>query len=135
MGIVAFSHERSIVILMRQQLILPFLIIFLVVSVFGMYAMSAHAGHETGCAFLPSAIACETSLVAHIDHWQAAFVSILEILLLAALLFLRPQLLLGILPQLQRHHLDFRRTASHKPTLTQELFSRGIHNRKEPYHF
>jgi choline-glycine betaine transporter len=117
---------------MRQQLVLPLLVIFLFVSVFGMYAMFAHTGHDVDCPFMPSAISCATSLVGHINHWQTAFASMLEILLLAIVVLVRPRVLFAFVPQTERYRLDFRSTQGERPTLYQELYSRGIHNRKEP---
>ena len=117
---------------MRQQLVLPLLVVFLFVSVFGMYAMFAHAGHDVDCPFMPSALACATSFVGHLGHWQVALATVVEMVVLAALVLFRPWSALYLVPERARYRLDFRSTERRRPTLFQELFSRGIHNRKEP---
>lgn len=110
---------------------LPLLLVFVFVAMFGMYAMFAHAAHQSDCPFMPSAVMCTTSLTGHLGHWQLAFASIVELLIIAAFLFW-PGSVFAMAREPARMRLDFRKTTSSRPTLYQELFSRGIHNRKEP---
>ncbi|MFZ2555370.1 MAG: hypothetical protein WAZ27_05025 [Minisyncoccia bacterium] len=114
-----------------KSFVLPFLAIFVFVALFGMYAMFAHAEHQSGCPFMPSAIACATSLTGHLDHWQIAFATIIELIVFAAFLFSRRFLFVAESVPI-RHHLDFRSRYRVRPTLYQELYARGILNRKEP---
>lgn len=81
-------------------------------------------------------VMCENTLLEHVSMWQAMFVSILAslVLLCAAVIFfaIRADDLLLSHERLRirvRSHVVFR------PTLFQELYSRGILNCKEPYCF
>ena len=106
---------------------------FIVAAVFGLYLpMTGHVGHEAGCPFAPGGIALCAALLAHVEHWQAAFTAVLvELLVLFALVFVfftRYNLFdpdVGKFPTsrlLQRVPV--------RPPLLQELFSQGILNPK-----
>jgi hypothetical protein len=80
-------------------------------------------------------VICATTVLEHLKHWQTAFSTILaELLLVAALaLFFARQWELAALPERIFAGIRVRNRAPDRPTLLQELFSRGILNRKESY--
>ncbi len=107
---------------------------FILMAVFGLY-LPQHMGHEMGCPFAPGESAMCAAPFAHLQHWQSSFTTILaELLVLVALIlifFTRPDPQRDKDPQYQRFRL--RQRVPLRPSLFQELFSRGILNRKEPY--
>lgn len=118
----------------------PFLIgLVVLVAVLRMPLMLATPmHHEIGCPFaMGQAALCATSVLEHVRHWQIAFASILaQLLVIAALalITLREWQRL-VLPDRSFARVRLRPRAPDRPTLFQELFSRGILNRKEPYAF
>ena len=107
---------------------------FVLLAVFGLYFPTMeHRGHE-GCPFAPGAAAVCVAPLAHLEHWQSSFTGILaEIFVLvgAALLLVFGFVLTSkIDAQFKRYRL--RERIPIRPALFQELFSRGILNRKEP---
>lgn len=116
----------------KKTYALPLLMIFVFVAMFGMYVMFASADHHSDCPLMPSAVACATSLSGHIDHWKLAFANMVELLIIATFLFW-PGSAFAIVRDPAHIRLDFQDTVSSRPTLFQELFSHGIHNRKEPH--
>lgn len=107
---------------------------FVLLAVFGLYFPTMeHMGHE-GCPFAPGAAAMCVAPLAHLEHWQSSFTGILAemfVLIGAALILV---LSFAFTPkidiQFERYRL--RERIPIRPTLFQELFSRGILNRKEP---
>lgn len=117
---------------------LPVLLFFLVASVFGAYVMFGPMHMSAGCPLMRGELAvCASTIVEHLNHWQLAFATVLfELLTFAAVTLLAfgvwsPYTLLA--PNHERTRLRSRAPA--RPTLLQELFSRGILNRKEPSDF
>ena len=116
-----------------------FLAIVVMAAVFGMpLLLSGPMNHEMGCPFdQGEAAMCAMSVLEHMKYWQLAFASIvLELLAVAALTFIAYGKWKGIAPRTP----GFGRILAHshvpaRPTLFQELFSRGILNRKESYIF
>ena len=114
----------------------PFILgIIVIMAVLGMPLMLASPiHHEMGCPFTGMQSICSMSSLEYVKHWQIAFASILvEILVIAALadaVFRRWQLI--ALPE--PYHVRLRNYAHipARPTLFQELYSRGVLNRKEP---
>lgn len=106
---------------------------FVLLAVFGLYIpFLGHTGHEMGCPFGHGTVMCAAPLM-HIEHWQSALVAVLtQIFMLGALLvfavWLQPYAARD--PQYERYRL--RVHLPKRPTLFQELFSQGIHNRKAP---
>ncbi len=105
---------------------------FIVMAVFGLY-LPQHMGHEMGCQFAPHESALCSTPFMHLQHWQSAFTAVLGgfLILIAVILFVvwaKP--LANRSPQYER--LRLRHRTPKRPTLFQELFSRGILNRKEP---
>ena len=104
---------------------------FILAAVFGLYVMAlAPMQHEAGCPFMSPVAAVCAGTLAHVEHWQSALLAIVfEIFALAALalLFVRSELL-----KLPDRHLKWLwvQTASHRPTVLEELFARGILNPK-----
>ena len=94
--------------------------------------------HEIGCPFAMGQTAiCATSVLEHLQHWQIAFASIFaELLVIAALALVAVRYWeLAALPEPSFARIRLRSCAPNKPTLFQELFSRGILNRREAYRF
>jgi len=110
------------------------LVAFVVLAGFGLYMPTmSHEGHEMGCPFAPGGTAICAAPLAHLEHWQSAFATILaEVLVLAAaLIFLgSPFPVPKIDPQYERYRLRARILV--RPSLLQELFSGGILNPKAP---
>lgn len=113
---------------------LPVLVAFLFVSAFGMYVMLDPVHSDMGCVS-PSehAVLCSITF-AYLKDWRFVVTEIFaEMLVLVALAVTIPRQ--GILPS--RSVVAFAsvrlfRRISRRPTLFQELYSRGILNRKEP---
>lgn len=109
---------------------------FVLMAVFGLY-MPGHVGHEVACPFAPSESAMCASSLSHLQHWQSAFVAVLgELLVLMAaviVVFVWFKPLVNRSPQYERYRL--RERVPLPQSLFQELYSRGILNRKEPYGF
>ncbi len=104
---------------------------FVVAAVFGLYIPMME--HGMGCPFMQGGTALCTVPLAHVEHWQSAFTATLIYLLAlyaAALLFIVRMDLFGIADhQYERYRL--RERIPMGPTLFQELYSRGILNRRE----
>lgn len=125
---------------MNLRAYMPFLLgVIVVLAVLGtplMLATPMH--HEMGCPFSMGETAmCSMSVFDHIRNWQVAFAAIFaELLIMAALaLVALRQWELVALPEPQYAYVRIRSRAPDRPTLFQELFSRGILNRKVPYSF
>lgn len=120
---------------MQRNFALPILVIFLFVALFGLTLLLSHSGHHEGCPLMSAqAVMCESSIVEHASMWNSMFASIITSLtLLIAITFLfRNED--GLIRAHER--IRFRGTTQFpRPTLFQELFSRGILNRKEPHVF
>ncbi len=115
---------------------LPVLLLFLVASVFGAYVMFGPMHMSAGCPLIRGElVVCTSTIVEHINHWQLAFASVLfELLAFAGFALFA----VGIwspytLRAYSHERIRLRSRAPVRPTLFQELFSRGILNRKEPY--
>lgn len=110
------------------------LVAFIMLAGFGLYVPTMnHDGHEMGCPFAPGGTAICAAPLAHLEHWQSAFVTILAetLVLAAALIFLgAPFPIPKIDPQYERYRLRARIPV--RPPMFQELFSRGILNPKAP---
>ncbi len=115
------------------------LVIIVIVALLGMpLFLASPMHHEMGCPFTSGQVAiCATNFLEHITHWQTAFATVLgEILLIAALaLVALYQWRVIVLPELNFARVRARRRTPARPTLLQELFARGILNRKESLHF
>ncbi|MSU73549.1 hypothetical protein EXS56_00210 [Candidatus Kaiserbacteria bacterium] len=115
------------------------LVIIVIVALLGMpLLLASPMHHEMGCPFVSGETAfCATSILEHITHWQTAFATVLaEMLAVAALaLVALYQRRVVVLPGRSFARIRIRSRTPLRPTLLQELFSRGILNRKEPLHF
>lgn len=106
---------------------------FVLLAVFGVF-LPAHIGHTMGCPLTMGETAlCPTSL-SHIGHWKSAFTAILgELLLLIAIaIALSTWFQIRIARNPRHDHYALQARVPVRPTLFQELFARGILNRKEP---
>lgn len=109
-------------------------LILLFVAIFGLLLVLSNPMHHGGCPLMVAQKSiCNGNTVEHISLWDAMFASIITLLatlISLALIVLRwgGELLFA------RERVRHRRYAvvSHRPTLFQELCSRGIHNSKEP---
>lgn len=116
-----------------RNLVIPIIVVFILFAVFGLYApFMGGMDHDTGCPFMPGGTALCGMPLAHLQHWQSAFAATLIYLLTlcaAALFFIvrLDRLSIGD-PQCVRYRLRGR--IADRPTLFQELFSRGILNPK-----
>ena len=121
---------------MNKTCALLILIAFALSGVFGIYLTFGHEGHGMHCLFSDGqAAVCDRALL-HLSHWESAYTAIVS-----HVLFLLSFCILGVALFRLRHLRDpvplqvvFSRV-SERPCLLQELFSRGILNRKEGYIF
>ena len=75
-------------------------------------------------------------ILEHMQHWQSALATILaEILTLCALVLFFRKPFLAFLSDTKQTRWYTRIRMPDRPTLFQELFARGILNRKEPHMF
>ncbi len=104
---------------------------FLFVALFGLPMLLSHPEHHVGCPLQGAqTVICESTIVEHFSMWQAMFASFLSLLVVCAMFFTTWPLPVAH----ERARVRLRRIPA-RPTLFQELFSRGILNRKEPYAF
>lgn len=109
--------------------------IFLFVTLFGLPVLLSHGDHHVGCPLQAAGeVMCESTIIEHFSIWQSMFASMLAsfVLLLTFVLVLVPHL---ALPAYERVRFRQYTRLPARPSLLQELYSRGIHNRKEPYPF
>lgn len=108
--------------------------IFLFVTLFGLPMLLSHDGHHTGCPLgAVGEVMCESTIIEHFSIWSSMFAS----------MFASFALLIGFvgisvrlhIPAYEHIRLRQRKRTPARPTLFQELYSRGILNRKEPYAF
>ncbi|OGG72747.1 hypothetical protein A3A38_03750 [Candidatus Kaiserbacteria bacterium RIFCSPLOWO2_01_FULL_53_17] len=104
--------------------------IIVIVAVLGMPLMLASPVHqEMGCPFaMGQTTICSMSIFEHVAHWRIAFAAIFaELLVVAALALIAVrQWELVALPEPGFVRIRLRSRAPARPTLFQELFSRGI---------
>ncbi len=106
------------------------LVVIVVIALLGMPLMLASsAHHEMDCTFMSGHMAlCAMNVLQHIQHWQAAFAAILvELLLVAALAGIAMRQWEAVtLPERDFARIRIQNRVPARPTLLQELFSRGI---------
>lgn len=120
--------------MMHRTFFIVVVLVILFVAVLGMPLMLSGHSHHALCPFLSDIPAtCPFSTLVHIEHWQSAFASIfLELLALGVLILVL--ILWRARAPVHRKHIRWR-SLSHipdRPTLMEELFRKGILNRKEP---
>ena len=114
--------------------ILSIIMLLIVVSIFGLYIpFSGLMGHDMGCPFSFGSTSLCGAPLAHLSHWQFAFFAIiLELLVVGVIAIVftifYPDAAGASRVKLRSSHI----LASPRPTLFQELFSRGILNRRAP---
>ena len=122
---------------MREILSATLFGIFLFVTIFGLPVLLSHSDHHMGCPLQAAAtVMCESTVIDHVSMWQAMFASVIGTLILAlgfAAIVIGRQGDLFLAHE--RLRVRSRSLASVRPLLFQELYSRGIHNRKEPSRF
>jgi len=107
---------------------------FIAIAIFGLYVPFAIMGHDAGCPLASGGTALCGEPLLHISHWQAVFaatlveLTIIFAFVVAVFVFRDPA------HERERDSaLYFLRShTSLRPTLFQELFSRGILNRRAP---
>lgn len=110
--------------------------IFLFVALLGLPVFLSHAEHGTMCPLMGAQAAlCDSTILEHFSLWQAMFVSVLGAF--ALMLGIAVYVVAGIDVSFVQERIRIRlcARATRRPALLQELFSRGILNRKEPYLF
>jgi hypothetical protein len=111
------------------------LVIFTLMAVFGLYLpFVGMGGHDMGCPFSFGGEALCPQTLAHVDHWQNAFLTILvEIFILGAFASI-VGVFFNLFPEKdpERYRYRIRASVPIRPTLFQELFTRGILNRRAP---
>jgi len=115
------------------------LTVFVFVAVFGMPLVLSTPMHHEVCPFMSMSdqpVICSAETLLHMKHWQSALATILaEILVLVALalaFFRKP---FSAFTDTGQVRYRARKRVPERVTLFQELFSRGILNRKEPHLF
>jgi len=125
--------------MIRNAYTFAFLTVFVLVAVFGMPLILSTPMHHGGCPFMSMSdqpIICSAETLLHMKHWQSAFATVLaEILVLVALVLLFFRKPFSALIDTGQMRWRAQRRTPKRPTLFQELFMRGILNRKEPHLF
>jgi len=122
----------------RNAYTVPILVVFILVAVFGVPLMfGSPMLHGPICPFSSGQpVVCVASILEHMNHWQWAFAAVLfEILALCALALFFRRPLLAVITDTSRVPWRIQKHIPDRPTLFQELFARGILNRKEPHLF
>ena len=110
---------------MQKLSVYLFIGVYVLIALFGV-AFLAPMGSEMACPFAAGCM----SAVEYLSHWQGAFAAVLaEVIGLC--LFALTFFILGSPPIARFYRYRPARTPV-RPTLLQELFSRGILHRKEP---
>lgn len=111
--------------------------IFLFVALFGLPMLLSHSGHHEGCPLAVAETAlCNSTILEHMSLWQSMFASmLLSLSLLIGALFISFRREFSLLIAEVQNRVRVKATISIRPTLFQELFRRGILNRKEYYNF
>jgi hypothetical protein len=100
------------------------------VAAFGLPVLLSHSDHHVGCPLqMAQAALCSQAALEHLSLWQSMFASILSIFVLF-IGFVAFRIEAPVLVQELVRWRMYRTTS--RPTVLQELYSRGIHNRKEP---
>lgn len=118
---------------MAQRIVaLGMVFVILMVALLGLYFLMLHPAHHHGCPLMVFETMCTSTVVEHASFWNTMLASTFSsvILLLGFVFFVvRAPLPLFAHEQVRyRLYTVFRL----RPTLFQELFARGIHNRKDP---
>jgi hypothetical protein len=121
---------------MKELLAATLFGIFCFVSLFGLPALLSQPDHHVGCPLhAASAAICERSTIEHFSMWQSMFVSVVHALTLLSGIAVFVFALFDASFAEERVRIRLCARDRIRPTLMQELFSRGILNRKEPYVF
>jgi hypothetical protein len=107
---------------------------FTFAALFGIYGMVSLSHSEHGsCPFSPSQHSLCVTPLEHLGHWQAVFTAVFaEIGVLFALVALFFTYTALTVDALKSTSWRYREKVPLRPTLLQELLSRGILHRKEP---
>ncbi|MBL8158068.1 hypothetical protein JNK62_00830 [bacterium] len=115
---------------MKAQLASVLIVILLFVAAFGLPVLLSHTDHHFGCPLQTAQAAlCSEAALEHLSLWQSMFSSILSVFVLfigLAVFRVGTPMCVSETVRLRSYQWNPR------PTLYQELVSRGIHNRKEP---
>lgn len=108
-----------------------FLLVFLLVGLFGLQSMFVHSMHHANCPLMPEMSLCNSSLLDHIDRWQSMFSVTLAPLLIGMFLLAayRQRFVFRTLA-LRPVHIRVHARESDNPLPFQLLFSQGILNSK-----
>ena len=118
-----------------RSYMLALLVVIILVAVFGLYIpFVGMIGHEMGCPFSPGSTALCGAPLSHLSHWRDTFAAILAELLVLVALVHAVSAFSGFFSQRdkERECYRLRSTQPLPPTLFQELFARGILNRRAP---
>lgn len=122
--------------MMTHRSILAVVAVLLLLSMGAVFiSLTSPMHHEMGCPFMPGhEVACVGPLE-HVSHWQSSFLAVVaEILIFFTLLVLAFKSRFFSELDIGPPQRIFSQTLHpYRPTLLQELFSKGILNRKEPY--
>ena len=102
------------------------LVTFVFFAIFGLFLPVGH-GHAMPCLYSPGGAALCSMPLAHLQHWSSAF----TLILLQLLVVVAAIGLFRVNVPTPRPVSLVRKKDTDRPTLMQELFSRGILNRKE----
>lgn len=107
---------------------------FISMAVFGFFVPFAVMGHDAGCPLASANSALCGEPLLHISHWQAVFVTILAELIIFSVFILAVFVLRDLAPPKTsgRERFFARVHVPSRPTLLEELFARGILNRRAP---
>lgn len=111
--------------------------VFIFVTLFGLPTLLAHTDNHVGCPLQGAqTVMCESTILEHFSQWQSMFVSILSLfaLLLGFACVMTREVRLALAAD-KRVAVRTLSRLSTRQTVLQELFARGILNRKEPYTF
>jgi len=110
------------------------LVVFILVALFGAYAALTHDSHTDGCPLMVSGeVICGNTILDHLSLWQTMFAGTLaafSFVLLRMFALLRDAPVPDASPYVSV--CMFCAHATDRPTLLQELFSRGLLNPKSP---
>ena len=107
-------------------------VVLIAVAVFGLYVPMGMA-NDVGCPFAMAGASLCGQPLAHLDHWQNTFLSILiEVLAFFMAAFVAPVVFFVLRVGTERQRYRTFAAIPIRPTLFQELFAKGILNRRAP---
>ena len=117
---------------MKQRVIAcGVVLVIFAVATLGLYLILLNPMHHNGCPLKVVDAICTSTVLEHVSFWSTMLASTLgNLIILVSCVFFFVHA--PLLPAHKRVRYRLYTASPYRPTLLQELFARGIHNRKDP---